>query len=93
MNALVYDADDEDDGEEGDVEGDHKEDDDDDDDDEEEEEEEEEKEEEEDDEASPRRSHTLEMMLSWDSPFIFSASFSLSSPDPITDTTSVLTSI
>ena len=85
MNALVYDADDEDDGEEGDVEGDHKEDDD--------EEEEEEKEEDEDDEASPRRSHTLEMMLSWDSPFIFSASCSLSSPDPITDTTSVLTSI
>jgi len=90
MNALVYDADDEDDGEEGDVEGDHKEDDDDDDD---EEEEEEEEEEDEDDEASPRRSHTLEMMLSWDSPFIFSASCSLSSPDPITDTTSVLTSI
>ena len=89
MNALVYDADDEDDGEEGDVEGDHKEDDDDDDDDDDEEEEEED----EDDEASPRRSHTLEMMLSWDSPFIFSASCSLSSPDPITDTTSVLTSI
>ena len=85
MNALVYDADDEDDGEEGDVEGDHKEDD--------EEEEEKEEEEDEDDEASPRRSHTLEMMLSWDSPFIFSASCSLSSPDPITDTTSVLTSI
>ena len=88
MNALVYDADDEDDGEEGDVEGDHKEDDE-----EEEEEEKEEEEEDEDDEASPRRSHTLEMMLSWDSPFIFSASCSLSSPDPITDTTSVLTSI
>ena len=90
MNALVYDADDEDDGEEGDVEGDHKEDDDEE---EDEEEEEKEKEEDEDDEASPRRSHTLEMMLSWDSPFIFSASCSLSSPDPITDTTSVLTSI